>query len=114
MVKFNEAVQTRKSGCSKCFSIIYTLPCLIDKELADFLLNDFGKPKYPLNAVKLLRIDARNGFHIEGRIGTKTIKFVMPKKYEKIDADKIVEKIKFETNLIEWMSQKLNILIEKE
>jgi hypothetical protein len=114
MVKFNEVVQTRKSGCSRCFSIIYTIPCVLDKDLPDYMLVDFGKPKYPLDVVKLIRIDTKDGFHIEGRIGTKVVKFVMPKKYEKVDTNTIQKKIIFEADLAEWMSQKLNILIEIE
>lgn len=111
MTKFSEVVQTRTSGCSKCFSMIYTLPCMLDKEIAKFLVS-FGSPKYPLDAVRLLRIDAADGFHIEGRLGTKTIKFVMPKKYEKVPIQTIAEKNRFEQCLADWMTNKLNIIID--
>jgi len=113
MTKFSEAVQTKTSGCAKCFSMIYTLPCILDKEVAKFLTS-FGSPKYPLATVKLIRIDAADGFHIEGRIGTKTIKFVMPKKYEKVPIKTIEEKNRFEQCLANWMTQKLNITIDIE
>lgn len=108
MVKFSDIVQLRTGGCSKCFSIIYTLPCVLNVELAEYL-ESFGLPIYPLASVKLLRIDAPGGYHIEGRIGTKTIKFVLPKKFEKVAFDKISKKIEFESKLSDWMTDTLNI-----
>ena len=110
MTKFSDVVQKRVGGCSKCSSIIYTLPCVISRDIEDYLV-DFGKPVYPLNAVKLLRIDFL-GFHIEGRVGTKSIKFVMPKKYEKVPQQKIDKLVAFEKALADYITDTLHVEIE--
>jgi hypothetical protein len=111
MVKFADVVTMKLGGCARCFSVTYSLPCLVDRSLADFL-SWFGKPIYPLDSVRLIRINAPNGFHIESRINTKTIKLVMPKKYEKIPIDTIQEKKIFDQNVADWITQKLNIAVE--
>ena len=111
MVNFVDIVTSKTGGCAKCFNITYTLPYLIDADLANYLTG-FGHPAYPLATVRLLRINAPNGFHIEGRIGTKSIKFVMPKKYEKVPLDQIQEKKDFEKALATWLSQKLNMAVD--
>lgn len=113
IVKFADVVKTKIGGCSKCFSITYSLPYMIDKELADFL-SAFGQPVYNLNSLKVLRINVANGFHIEGRVGTKTIKLVMPKKYEKRPLGQIQERNSFEKNLADWLTKKLKITVELE
>jgi hypothetical protein len=112
MVSFSDVVKTKTSGCAKCFSMIYTLPCIVDRDLAGYLTS-FGPSAYPLDKVRLLRINAKDGFHIEARINTKIIKFVMPKKFEKVSLDKIEELQRFEKSLAAWMSNKLNIVVEK-
>ncbi|MFA5024040.1 MAG: hypothetical protein WC523_03750 [Patescibacteria group bacterium] len=91
--------------------MIYSLPCTLDIKLSSFLA-DFGEPVYSVVATKLLRIDTTDGFHIEGRLGAKLIKFTMPKKFEKVASDKITKKIDFEKALVEWMIDKLDIDIE--
>jgi hypothetical protein len=111
MVKFADVVKTKTGGCPKCFSVTYSLPYNIDAELAEFLIG-FGKPVYDLNAIKVLRINAANGFHIEGRLGAKQIKLVMPKKYEK--RGQIQERDEFERNLADWLTKKLDITVELE
>lgn len=110
MIKFSDLVTTKTSGCSKCFSVLYTLPCQIDKKIATYF-KSFGKPVYPLKSVNFLRIDSMDGFHIEARINAKVIKFVLPKKYEKHDIDKIARKNEFEKQLVEWLTDKLKINI---
>ena len=110
-VKFADVVKTKTGGCPKCFSITYTLPYNIDKDLADFLAG-FGSPVYDLNAIKVLRINAANGLHIEGRVGAKSIKLVMPKKYE--NKANIQERDDFERNLADWLTKKLKITVELE
>jgi hypothetical protein len=110
VIKFSDLVTTKKSGCARCSSILYALPCQIDRKIAGYF-KDFGQPIYPLKRVKLLRINAGGGFHIEGRVGAKIIKFTMPKKFEKGDLKTIKRKTEFESNLIKWMEDKLKISI---
>ena len=110
-MKFSEAVKSKTNSCSKCFSMTYSLPCLIDIKLASFL-KDFGQPVYSIEVTRLLKIDTSDGFHIEGRIGTKSIKFTMPKKFEKVAAEKVTKRIEFEQKLSEWLTDALNIAIE--
>lgn len=111
MIKFSEAVKTQRSGCSKCFSFIYTLPYRLEKEIQNYL-TAFGKPLYPLKAVKLLRIDTPDGFHIEGKLGTKNIKFVIPKVMETANPDLAQQRKKeFERCLAEWLTAALDITV---
>ena len=114
MIKFADLITIKYSGCAKCFSIIYGLPCQLDRDVAAFLEASFGKPVYPLKSVRLLRIDAGDGYHIEGRLGAKVIKFVMPKKYENTDLSKVAKKREFDEALVEWMRNKLKIDIVYE
>lgn len=111
MIKFSDLVSTKVSGCAKCFSVLYALPCQIDRDIAQHFKEAFGKPVYPLKSVSFMRIDAHDGFHIEGRLRAKVIKFVMPKKFEKQDLDKIDRKIEFERCLTKWLESKLNIKV---
>jgi len=109
-VKFSEAVKMKASGCAKCFAATYTLPCRLDPSIAKYLVS-FGKPRYRLDAVKLLRIDTTDGFHIEGKIGLKTIKFTMPKNFAKLHINKIARKKEFEKSLAAWLTDTLKIQI---
>lgn len=109
-MKFSKVVKTKTGTCAKCFSITYALPCTINTKIVKFL-KDFGKPSYAPETTKILSIDS-GGFQIEARIGAKIIKFVMPKKYEKLAPEKMTEKIKFEKALAEWMTDTLGIEIE--
>lgn len=111
MTKFTDIVKSKTETCAKCFSMVYSLPCIINVKLASFL-EHFGKPVYPMDITKVLRIDFGSGFQIEGRIGSKKIKFTMPKKFEKVAADKATERINFEKALVEWMTDALDIEIE--
>jgi hypothetical protein len=113
MLKFSDIVKIKKSGCAKCLSLFYSLPCQIDRNITKYFTN-FGKPVYPLKSVSLLRIDANGGYHIEGRLNAKVIKFVMPKKFNNTDLNKAVRKIEFESCLVKWISNKLNIQISME
>jgi hypothetical protein len=112
MTKFIDVVKINLSGCSKCFSAIYILPCRTDKSMPTYF-SSFGKPKYRLDATKLLRIDTSDGFHIESKIGSKKIKFVMPKKYEKIPQDQNTRRAEFEKCLAKWLSNTLNVQITR-
>lgn len=110
MIKFADLIKTKTSGCAKCFAVTYALPCQLDKDIAGYL-SSFGQPVYPMKSVSFLKIDTSDGFHIEGRMKSKVIKFTMPKKFEQSDINNIPRKIEFEKALSKWMSNKLNILI---
>ena len=108
MIKFIDAVKIKNSSCATCNSVIYQLPYKLDNSIAEYL-SRFGKPMYPLKAVRLLRIDTDDGFHIEGKIGSKIIKFVMPRKFK--EQKTIPKKKEFEICLAEWLSKVLDIPI---
>lgn len=108
MIKFADLIKIKFSGCARCFSILYALPCQIDRDIAGHF-KSFGEPTYPLKKISLLRIDAGSGYHIEGRLNAKVIKFIMPKKFENSDLRKAARKIEFEESLARWMSNKLKI-----
>jgi len=72
---------------------------------------DFGKPKYPLKSLKLLRIDSKDGYKIESKLGKNVIKFAIPKHLENSNLDADSRKKQFEEALIAWMTNKLDIEI---
>ena len=109
MVKFIDVVKQQKKSCAKCHSVIYTLPCFIDKDLAAYLVS-FGAPLYDPASTKLLRIDTDDGFQIDGTLATKTIKLVIPKALEG-KAEAIMRKKQFETCVCKWLSKVLAIQI---
>lgn len=111
MVDFNDVVKTRKVSCKTCLSLWYTLPCRLDEDLITYLSN-FGKPVYPIKTVKLLRINSKDGYKIDGKVGKNAIKFALPKHLEKKNLDKASRKLEFEKCLKEWMTNKLDITIE--
>lgn len=110
MIKFTDITKTKVSSCQKCFALLYALPCQLDNDIVDYL-KGFGPPVYPVNSVSFLRIDTADGFHIEGKMKAKLIKFSMPKKFRNTDLDSILRKKEFEKGLIDWMSKKLKISI---
>lgn len=112
MITFEDLVKTKVSGCAKCFSILYAIPCQLDQDIVDFFEN-FGTPIYPLGPASLLKMENGSGFSIEGRMKSKVIKFTMPKKYENKDYSKLKEKIDFEKCLSKWLEDKLDIVIEE-
>ena len=112
-MKFDKLVSIKRSGCSKCFSLIYSVPCQIDKSIASAFEKEFGKPVYPIKAVKFLKIQTDDGFVIEGRVGAKILKFSIPKKHETSDFNKIKKKEAFDNCLITWLKKKLKIDISK-
>lgn len=108
MLKFDEIVKVKRISCTKCLSLMYSLPCQLNREIVKHL-EDFGKPLYPLKAVKLLRIDSKDGYKIDGKIGKNAIKFAIPKELENTDLSKIWRKIEFEACLGKWLSETLNM-----
>lgn len=111
MVKFHDIVSAKISSCKKCYAVVYSLPCHIDKDIVKYFRN-MGKPAYPLSVTRLLRINIKHGFYIEGTVGSKTIKFSMPKELENNSPSSIKENMIFVNNLSKWLSDKLNIQIE--
>ena len=108
-MRFLDAVKLRTTGCKKCFTATYELPCCIDVSIVSYL-SKFGKPSYNLNIVKLLKITDKNGLKIEGKLNTKVIKLSFPKtKIENIHLNPI--KISFEKALAAWVSNILGIEI---
>ena len=111
MTRFNEVVKSKSGSCAKCFSMTYSLPCLVDIKLPAYL-NGFGLPVYSVEVTKLIHIESVDGFKIEARIGSKIVKFTMPKRYEKVDPSRNTRRIEFERGLAEWISDNLNIQID--
>jgi len=111
MVLFSEVVNIKRSSCKKCLALVYTIPCRLDENIADYM-KGFGVPTYPLKAIKLLRIDTKDGYKIEGKMGKNTIKFAIPKHLEEKNLDKSSRKLEFEGYLKRWMTDKLDITME--
>lgn len=111
MALFNDVVKTRKVSCKTCLSLWYILPCRLDEEVISYF-SKFGEPVYPIKSVKLLRINSKDGYKIEGKIGKNAIKFALPKHLEKQNLNKVSRKLEFEQYLKEWMTNKLDIIIE--
>lgn len=112
-IAFNEVVKIKKTTCMKCLSLLYTLPCKVDIDISEYL-KGFGNPIYSLKTIKLLRIDTKDGYKIESKIGKNIIKFALPKILEGKDLDKESRKPEFEIQLADWISQKLDIFISAE
>ena len=110
MIKFNEVVSIKRNTCKTCFSLIYKLPCRLDDNFKKYFI-DFGKSLFSNG--HFIKIISSAGFEIEGQIGKNQIKFIIPKELEKgfTGHDK---KDEFETALLRWMIDKLDILIERE
>ena len=110
MVKFSEVVKIKRVACKKCFTLIYTLPCQVDRDLPKYL-SSFGKLVYPLKSVTLVKIDSDDGYTIQSKLKKNIIKFLIPKHLESKGVEK-TRKPEFEKNLVKWMQNKLDIEIE--
>lgn len=110
---FYEAVKIERSSCKHCLSLIYTLPCRVDRDLPVHLKN-FGDPKYPLKSVKLLRIDSKDGYKIQSKLDKNTIKFAIPKELENTNIKETSRQLEFDRALAQWIQDKLNITITVE
>lgn len=112
MLKFSEIVKVEKTSCIRCMTFMYTLPCQVDKNIVNYL-EAFGKPIYPIKTVMLIRIDSKDGYKIDSKIGKNAIKFAMPKELTGVSDDK-TRKGEFEKELIEWLSETLNIPVTNQ
>lgn len=108
MLEFDKIVNIRRTNCKKCLTFLYSLPCQVNKEIAKHL-EAFGKPIYPLKTVKLLRIDSKDGYKIDSKIGKNAIKLAIPKQLE--GSPESWRKLEFEAALISWLSETLNMPI---
>lgn len=108
MLVFEDIVKIQRTNCKKCLTFLYSLPCQVNKNIAKHL-ESFGKPIYPLKSVKLLRIDTKDGYKIDSKIGKNAIKFAIPKELEgKADTWR---KAEFEVALISWLVETLDMPI---
>jgi len=108
MLVFEDIVKIQRTACKKCLTFMYSLPCQVNAEIAKHL-ESFGKPIYPLKTVKLLRIDSKDGYKIDSKVGKNAIKFAIPKQLEGNPND--WRKCEFETALISWLAETLNMPI---
>ena len=109
-VKFEEVVTIKRTSCHKCLTLIYSIPCKVDDNIVKYL-KSFGDPIHPLKGIRLLRIDSKDGYKIESKLGKNAIKFAIPKKLENTDLASNIRKAEFEIALATWMSNKLDIPI---
>ena len=107
---FTDVVKITKSGCKLCFTFIYTLPVNLSADV-EMYLSSFGKSELPLSLVKFLKITTPDQYKIEGKLDTNTIKFGIPKKFEKGNPDINTRKYEFENALSQWLTKKLDIPI---
>lgn len=111
-IKFNDIVKNYRSSCDKCISIIYEMPCYVDKDISKYLTS-FGTPLYDLNVNNLLKIASEDNYTIEAKLNKIYIKFGMPKELEYTNWDDTTRKLEFEKLLITWIEDKLQISVEK-
>jgi hypothetical protein len=110
MVKFNEVVTVKRTSCHKCLTLMYSIPCKVDDNIPKYL-KSFGEPLWSLKSIRLLRIDSKDGYKIESKIGKNAIKFAIPKTLENTDLASNLRKQEFEIALAQWMANKLDIPI---
>ena len=110
-IKLYDIIKIRRSSCTKCTALVYTLPCVVDKILAKYLTN-FGEPLYNLDIADYLIIQNKERYSIEAQLGKNKIKFGMPKELENTDWNKTTKKIEFEQALREWLIEILETNIE--
>lgn len=108
MIKFSEAVKIENMSCKSCISLLYTLPCRLDKDIVKYMTN-IGTLAYPVGSIRLLKIISNDGFKIEGKLEKNTIKLEIPNTFSNTDINKIDKKIEFDTKLAEWISDKLDM-----
>lgn len=110
-IKFKDIIRITKKPCGKTITLIYTIPCELDKSIAGFMSN-FGRPKFDLDTVKFLHIASVDDYTIKGRLEKTSINFSIPKesKYIGIFGTRQAE---FESNIIKWIEHRLKISIVK-
>jgi len=111
-VKFHDIIRIAHTSCKKCVSLVYEIPCPINKKLIKHLTN-FGEPVYDLSKSILLQIENEDGHSIQAKLGRTYIKFGMPKVFENTDLDTTTRKLEFEKSLKNWMEEILPIILTK-
>lgn len=109
-IRFEEIVKTTRASCKDCFTLIYSLPCELDDNIASYM-SSFGKPKYDLKTISLIHIESLDEYAIKGRIKNTYIKFSLPKKFEASDDISDSRKKEFESNIAKWLENKLQVSI---
>lgn len=88
------------------------MPCYIDKDIVNYLIS-FGLPIYDLEISNLLKIQSKDNHTIEAKLNKIYIKFGMPKEFEYTNWDETTRKLEFETSIITWIENKLQISVIK-
>ena len=110
-IKFTDIIRITKKTCGKTITIIYSIPCELDKSVVGFISN-FGKPKFDLNTIKFLHIDSTDGFSIKGKLNKTSINFSVPKESKNIGMFG-ARKAELENNIAKWLEHRLGISIER-
>lgn len=109
-VKFNKIVTIEQKQCEKCYLYSYTVPCLIDKEIANFFNNINNDKSYYKN-IQVFKLTLENNIKIFGRYKKSEITFSFPKDMDLNQLNS--QKDTLENNLINWLIQKTGLIIEK-
>lgn len=112
-IDFWDAIKLNTATCVKCMNFSYTVPCRVDSDIVKHF-KSFGKPLYPLSAVRLFRIDCPDGHKVESKLGKNAVKLAIPKTLKGTDLDKTSRKLEFEKCLAAWVSEVLDIPITIE
>lgn len=108
-IKFSDIIKITKKTCSKNITLIYSVPCELDKSLARFMSN-FGKPKFDLDTIKFIHIASADDYIIRGRLERTSINFSVPKASKNIGMLG-AKKTQFENNVIKWLENRLKVSI---
>lgn len=110
-IKFANIVRVTRKTCGKTITLIYTVPCELDKCIAGFM-SSFGKSKFDLDTVKFLHIESIDNYTIKGRLDKTSINFSVPKKSNNVGIFG-TKQAEFENNIIKWLEHRLKISIIK-
>jgi hypothetical protein len=108
-IKFTDIIKVTKKTCGKYTTHVYSIPCELDKNIANFMSN-FGKPKFDLNTIKFLHIESADDYIIKGRLKRTSISITIAKESKNISTLNI-RKTEFENNITKWIENKLGISI---
>ena len=111
IIKFSNIVKTTKKACGKTTTLVYTVPCELDKSVAGFM-SSFGNPKFDLDTIKFLQIESTDDYTIKGRLDKTSISLSVPKKSKNISIFGI-KQAEFENNIIKWLEHRLKISINR-
>jgi hypothetical protein len=107
-VKFASIVKTTRKTCGNNITVIYTVPCELDKSIAGFMTS-LGSPKFDLNTIKFLHIESGD-YTIKGKLDKTNINLSVPKKSKNIGIFGTKQK-ELENNIARWLEHRLGISI---